>query len=86
MIKVSYLVSYDYYMLLTSVKQLYDYVDKILIAIDSERKTWSGNTFEIPNSFFEEVEAFDKNSKIQFYFDKFYIQGLSPMVSYFIAS
>lgn len=79
MIKVSYLVSYDYDMLLTSVNQLYDYADKIVIAIDIERKTWSGNTFEIPDSFFEKVKAFDKNNKIQFYFDKFYLKDLTPM-------
>lgn len=29
MIKVGYLVSYDYVMFFTSVKQLYNYVDKI---------------------------------------------------------
>jgi hypothetical protein len=51
MIKVSYLVSYDYFMLLTSIRQLYEYVDKIVVAIDIDRKTWSGNTFEIPESF-----------------------------------
>ena len=50
MIKVSYLVSYDYYMLLTSIKQLYQHVDKIIIAVDKDFKTWSGNTFEISDS------------------------------------
>ena len=79
MLKVSYLVSYDYGMLLTSIKQLYVYVDKIVIAIDSERKTWSGNSFTIPQSFFDEINAFDKDNKIEFYFDTFYISGLTPM-------
>ena len=48
MIKVSYLVSYDYYMLLTSIKQLYEHVDEIVISVDKDFKTWSGNSFEIP--------------------------------------
>lgn len=79
MIKVSYLVSYDYYMFLTSVSQLYDYVDQIVVSIDKDRKTWSGNNFEIPDSFFEEVKRFDKNNKIDFYFDTFYLTHLTPM-------
>lgn len=78
-IKVGYLLSYDYHMFLTSVKQLYDYVDKIVVGIDQDYKTWSGNSFEIPKSFFAEVKAFDKKNKIQFYFDTFYIPNLTPM-------
>lgn len=79
MIKVSYLVSYDYSMLLTSVEQLYQHVDKIVIAIDKDRKTWSGNTFEIPESFFDKIRNYDKRNIIEFYFDQFYIPSLSPM-------
>lgn len=79
MIKVSYLVSYDYYMLLTSIKQLYQHVDKIIIAVDKDFKTWSGNTFEISDSFFEKVRAYDSRNIIEFYFDQFYIPSLSPM-------
>lgn len=78
-IKVGYLLSYDYELFLTSVKQLYDYVDEIVVGIDQDNKTWSGNSFEIPDSFFDEVKAFDKKNKIQFYFDTFYISNLSPM-------
>nr|WP_315134174.1 hypothetical protein [uncultured Flavobacterium sp.] len=79
MIKVSYLVSYDYFMLLTSIKQLYDYVDKIVVAIDIDRKTWSGNNFEIPESFFIEIKKYDIANKIDFYFDVFYLPELTPM-------
>ena len=79
MIKVSYLVSYDYYMLLTSIKQLYEHVDEIVISVDKDFKTWSGNSFEIPDSFFEEVRAYDSRNIIEFYFDHFYISSLSPM-------
>ena len=79
MIKVGYLVSYDYNMLLTSIKQLYDYVDGIFIAIDRDRKTWSGNNFELPQSFFDEIKLFDSKNKIEFYFDNFYISELLPI-------
>ncbi len=79
MIKVGYLVSYDYNMLLTSIKQLYDYVDGIFIAIDRDRKTWSGNNFELPQSFFDEIKVFDSKNKIVFYFDSFYISELTPI-------
>ncbi|TRX13476.1 hypothetical protein [Flavobacterium gawalongense] len=78
-INVSYLLSYDYGLFITSVKQLYDHVDKIVVAIDSERKTWSGNIFQIPESFFEEVKRFDIKNKIEFYFDIFYLPELSPI-------
>lgn len=78
-IKVGYLVSYDYDMFFTSAKYLYDYVDEIFLAIDKSRKTWSGNDFEIPGNFFEKVELFDVKNKIEFYFDDFYVPGLSPM-------
>jgi hypothetical protein len=78
-IKVGYVLSYDYNMFLTSVKQLYYYVDKIFVAIDKDRKTWSGNHFEIPDSFFEEVKLFDGENKIEFYFDSFHMPELSPM-------
>jgi hypothetical protein len=79
LVKVGYLLSYDYGMFLTSVKQLYSYADKIVVGIDRDSKTWSGNSFNIPDSFFEEVKVFDKKNKIQFYFDNFYIPTLSPM-------
>lgn len=79
MIKVGYIVSYDYALFFTSVKPLYNYVDKIFIAIDNERKTWSGNQFEIPDSFFDKVNEFDVKNKIQFYFDNFYVANLSPI-------
>lgn len=78
-IKVGYLVSYDYEMFLTSVKQLYDYVDTIFLAIDKNYLTWSGNSFEIEEGFFEEIKSFDVKKKIEFYYDDFYVPGLTPI-------
>ena len=79
MIGVSYLLSYDYKYFFTSVKQIYPYVSKIVVAVDIDRLTWSGNKFEIPESFFKDVKEFDSRNIIEFYFDKFYIAHLSPM-------
>lgn len=78
-IKVGYLLSYDYDMFLTSVMQLYNYVDKIVVGIDQDYLTWSGNKFEIADDFYINVRKFDTRNIIEFYFDKFFIPGLTPM-------
>lgn len=78
-IKVGYFVSYDYEYLLTSVKTRYDYVDKIVLAIDVNRQTWSGNKFYIPQSFFDSIKEYDKRNIIEFYCEEFYIPHLTPM-------
>jgi hypothetical protein len=41
--------------------------------------TWSGNRFEIPQSFFDDIKIFDLDKKIEFYRDDFYVPELSPM-------
>ena len=78
-IKVGYLLSYDYEMFLTSVKQLYDHVDKIVVGIDKDFRTWSGNIFVIKESFFAAVEDFDVEKKIHFFYGDFYQPTLTPM-------
>lgn len=79
MIKVGYLVSYDYQMLFTSLKELYAFVDEIYLAIDINKKTWSGNIFELPDSFFNELNSIDISKKIHIYYDDFYVPSISPM-------
>lgn len=79
MIKVGYLVSYDYSMLFTSIIQIYEYVDEIYLAIDCNNKTWSGSSFDLPDSFFIEVAIFDSKNKIKIYKDDFSITDLTPM-------
>lgn len=78
-INVGYLVSYDYDLLLTSLNPIYEYVDAIYLSIDIDRLTWSGNKFDLPESFFEEIKAFDSRNIITFYFDSFYVKELKPM-------
>jgi len=79
MIKVGYLISYDYDLIFPSLLQVYDHVSKIVIAIDKNRKTWTGNAFEIPQSFFDQLTAFDHKRKIVIYEDDFSIPELTPM-------
>ncbi len=79
MIKVGYLISYDYDLLFVSLRQIYEFADKIFLAIDKDGKTWSGNDLEIPKTFFDEVQQFDYLNKIEFYYDSFYVKTLSPM-------
>lgn len=79
MIKVGYLISYDYKMIFSSMNQLYNHVDEIYLAIDKNRLTWSGNQFELPDSFFEQIERFDTEKKIKLYFDDFYQANLTPI-------
>lgn len=78
MIKVGYLVSYDYGLLFTSIKQLYEHVDRIYLAIDKDLKTWSGNSFELPQNFFDELKVFDTNGKIEIYYESFYLPDFTP--------
>lgn len=79
MINVCYLLSYDYSYIFLSINQIYDFVDKIHIAIDKDRLTWGGNKFEIPGSFFEKLNEVDNKKIIDIYEDNFYIPALSPI-------
>lgn len=79
MIKVGYILSYDYDLIFTSINQIYEEADKIFIAIDVNNKTWSGNDYKLPSSFFENIELLDYKNKIQIYEDNFYISELTPI-------
>lgn len=79
MIKVGYLLSYDYQYIFNSLKTVYDFADKIVICYDREGKTWAGNHFLIPNEVFEKIKSIDNQNKIVFYSDTFYIEGENPI-------
>jgi hypothetical protein len=66
-------------MIFTSLEEVYKHADTIHIAIDRERKTWSGNDIEIPQSFFDRLKDYDTLNKITLYFDTFYVPSLTPM-------
>lgn len=79
MINVGYLISYDFEFVFLSIKQLYEDVDRIFLALDKERKTWSGNSFFIPDFFFLELKKMDSQGKIEIYEDNFFVSSNLPM-------
>jgi len=78
-IKVGCLVSYDFAFLKTSLPTFYNYVNEIVLAVDVNRKTWSGKDFIIPDHFWEWIRIFDRGQKIKIYEDKFFLPELTPM-------
>lgn len=79
--KVGYLISYDYEYLKSSLPTIYEYASSITIAVDKDRKTWAGNSFDIPESFFVWIKKIDIDNKIRIYEDSFFVPGLTPMES-----
>ena len=79
LIKVGYLLSYDYKYLKYSLPTVYHLADKIFITIDINRKTWAGQCIKIPETFFRWLDDFDVDDKILLYENSFYISGLSTM-------
>ena len=63
MIKVGYLISYDYELLFNSIPTVYKEADEIFLAIDKDRRTWAGNNFSLPNTFFERIKELDTQKK-----------------------
>ena len=76
-IHVGFLLSYDYDKLKLSIPPVYVSADRIFIAIDENLTTWSGNKFEIEPQFFDWLEKFDVDKKIEIYRNNFYIPGLT---------
>ncbi|NMH28012.1 hypothetical protein [Flavobacterium silvaticum] len=82
-LKIGILVSYDYEYLKTALPLVYDHpkVLEIILAIDKNRQTWTGNSFEIPDSFFEWIAEFDVKKKITIWEESFYHPDKDPMMS-----
>lgn len=78
-IKVGMLLSYDYEFVENSLPLLYPYADYIALAVDKDRKTWSGELFEIPDSFFTWLKKFDTDNKIHIYEDSFHVPSLKAI-------
>ena len=60
------LISYDANMFLAdSIKRYYNYVDEIILGIDKDRVTWSGNDFSIDeDSLWSSLSQIDGDNKI----------------------
>ena len=78
-IKVGFLLSYDYALIFNAIKCIYQEADAITLALDNEFKTWSGNSFQIPESFFNDLSLFDTQKKIRIYRDNFHILELTSI-------
>ncbi len=78
-IKIGMLLAYDYEMMYISLPLVYDYADKIVLSVDKNRKTYKGNSFEIPQSFFDWITKIDTKKIVTIYEDDFAITTLSPM-------
>lgn len=78
-VKVGYLISYDYEYIKNSLPFIYDDVEYIAIALDINRRTWVGQPFYIPDTFFGWLQDFDKDNKIHLYEDDFCDLNLTPM-------
>lgn len=78
-IHVGFLLSYDYEKLKLSIPPVYKEADKIFIAEDSNKRTWSGNEFVVDNSFYEWLKEFDVDNKVEFFRDNFYIPELTAI-------
>lgn len=78
-IHVGFLLSYDYIKLKKSIPPVYKKADRIFIAIDNKFRTWSGQIFEVDESFFDWLKEYDVEKKIELYYDDFYISNLNPI-------
>lgn len=78
-IKLGYLLSYDYEYIFNSLSLVYDYADVIYICFDKDSKTWTGQKLEIPENIFSKIKSLDIQNKISFYSDSFYIPNTPPI-------
>lgn len=78
-VKVGFLISYDYEYLKISLPRVYAQASTIYLAVDVDGKTWSGTDLTIPQNFWDWVKEVDTEQKIEIYYDNFYVEGLSPM-------
>lgn len=78
-IKVGMLVSYDYQYLKYSLPPVYEYADRIVLAVDKDNKTWAGNDIYISGDFWQWLKDFDQKNKIEIYRDSFYEKDLTAM-------
>jgi hypothetical protein len=79
-IKVGLCVAYDWPLLRHSLPLIYDPADVILITIDKNRRSWTGQYFEFDGATFSEmIKKMDPKGKIKIVEENFYSPDLSPM-------
>lgn len=76
-IKVGMPVSYDYAFLYHSLPLVYEYADRITLAVDQACRTWTGIQFTIEDSFWDWVKKIDVQKKIDVFRGDFNLPGLT---------
>ena len=66
-IHVGFLLSYDYDLLKFSLPPVYAAADRIFLARDKDLRTWNGRHFAVDPGFYEWLETFDVDRKIEIY-------------------
>lgn len=67
------LISYDAHLLPASIRSYYNYVDQIVLGLDSNRISWSGNEFSFDeNLLWQELDSIDGDDKILVVEDNFH--------------
>lgn len=80
MIKLGMCVAYDWLLLKQSLPPLYPHVDQIVLSLDKDRKTWSGEHFQFDQELFISfVREIDRDSKIKVLEEQFYHPSKSPI-------
>lgn len=79
-IKVGFCVAYDWDLLRYSLPLVYNESDKICLALDKDRISWSGNPFHFEeDKFYSFLKNIDPHNKIILIEEDFHISSLSPM-------
>lgn len=79
-IKIAFCAAYDWEYLRISLPLVYDYADKICIAVDKDRISWTGHPFPFHDeAFYSFIKESDQAGKIDIYEDDFHLRDLAPM-------
>jgi hypothetical protein len=78
-IAVGFLVAYDYPLLKHALPQVYADADCIVLGLDKDCRSFSGNPFEVSPEFFEWVKAMDIAEKIIWHRGDFFQPHLRPL-------
>jgi len=79
LIKVGFLLAYDYKLIEIALPYLYPYADLIVFSIDKNRVSWVGNKYDFDEGFLTWLKANDPENKIKIYEDDFHVPSLKPM-------
>jgi hypothetical protein len=76
---VGFLVAYDYDLLKCALPLIYKEASYIVLALDKDCRSFSGNQFEVSIEFFEWVKKFDIQKKILWNRGDFYQPHIAPL-------